>query len=77
MSDVKCEVVKKIRVLSQYANKTKELNLVKWGNMDPTYDIRKWEDGKPGKGIALSLEETKALYESLGLEFLDVKSVRG
>jgi len=32
-----------------------EIALVKWGNRQPKYDIRKWgNDGKPGKGVTFS-----------------------
>lgn len=69
MSEFTFEVVKKIKVLAAGAKKTKELNLVKWrSTMEPMYDIRKWEEGKPGKGISLSEEEARALYEALGAE---------
>ena len=30
---------------------TIELNLIKWNNNDPKYDLRRWKDGKPLKGI--------------------------
>ena len=68
MADVKFEIIRKIKVLSQGKTKTKEFNLVKWGAMEPTYDIRKWEEDIPGKGITLSLEEAKELYDALDKE---------
>ncbi|MBQ7171914.1 MAG: hypothetical protein IJR89_06535 [Clostridia bacterium] len=68
MAEVKYEVVKKIKVLSQGTKKTKELNLIKWGAMEPTYDIRKWEEDTPGKGITLTAAEAKELYSALGAE---------
>jgi hypothetical protein len=69
MAEIKYEVIKKIKVLSQGTKKTKELNLIKWGNMEPTYDIRKWEDGQPEKGITLTAAEANELYAALSVEF--------
>lgn len=70
MGDAKYEVIKKVKVLSQGTVRTKELNIVKWGNLEPMYDIRKWEDGQPSKGIALTVEEAKELYKALGKELI-------
>ena len=46
---------------------TKELNLIKWNDRDPKYDIREWSpDGsKMGKGITLSDEEVAVLKKAL------------
>ena len=68
---VKHEVKEELCVLS--TTKTggcKRLCLVSWNDNAPKYDIRMWypgEDGdlNPGKGISLSDEETKELFESL------------
>ena len=68
MSEVKFEIVKKIKVLSNGTKKTKELNIVKWGNMEPTFDVRKWEDGQPGKGITLTRDEAKELCLALAAD---------
>lgn len=70
MGDAKYEIVKKIKVLSRGNVKTKELNIVKWGNFDPMFDIRKWENDQPGKGIVLTIEEAKELYKALGEELI-------
>ncbi len=68
MADVKFEIVKRIKVLSEGKTRTKEFNLVKWGFMDPIYDIRKWEEDVPGKGITLTKEEAEELYYALSEE---------
>ena len=68
MPEIKYEIVEKIAVLSESSKGwTKELNLIKWNDRDPKYDIREWSpDGsKMGKGITLSDEEVAILKEAL------------
>lgn len=42
----------------------KELNLIKWNDKSPKYDIRDWapDHEKMSKGITLSEDELRALY---------------
>lgn len=58
-----------IAVLSQNGNTTKELNIVKFGEAAPKFDIRAWyrKDGetKMLKGIALTAEEIAVLRDVL------------
>jgi len=66
--EFKYEVVERIAVLSESSKGwTKELNLIKWNDRDPKYDIREWSpDGeKMGKGITLSDEEVAILKSAL------------
>lgn len=43
-----------------------QVNLVKWGNNPPKYDIRKWSfDGQPLKGFTLSEKELIELFNDL------------
>ena len=46
-----------------------ELNVVEWGRMKPTYDLRRWKlnegDKVPCKGLTLSVDELRALREFL------------
>jgi hypothetical protein len=68
MPEIKYEIVEKIAVLSESSKGwTKELNLIKWNDRDPKYDIREWSpDGsKMGKGITLSDEEVAVLRKAL------------
>ena len=68
MSEIKYEIVKKLGVLSKSASGwEKQLNLMRWNDRDPKYDIREWSpDGeKMGKGVTLSKEELLALKELL------------
>ena len=68
MPEIKYEIVEKIAVLSESSKGwTKELNLIKWNDRDPKYDIREWSpDGsKMGKGLTLSDEEVAVLKKAL------------
>ena len=68
MSEIKYEIIKKIGMLSQTPSGwSKQLNLIRWNDRDPKYDIREWSpDGeKMGKGVTLSREEMLALKELL------------
>ncbi len=68
MADIKFEIVKKIGILSKSDKGwAKELNLIRWNDREPKYDIRDWSpDGKTmGKGVTLSAQELAALRELL------------
>ena len=68
MSEIKFEIIKKIGALSMSASGwEKQLNLIRWNDREPKYDIREWSpDGeKMGKGVTLSKEELVALKELL------------
>ena len=68
MTDIKYEIVKKIGILSKAGSGwVKELNLIRWNDREPKYDIRDWSaDGsKMGKGVTFSKEELTALREIL------------
>ena len=68
MSEIKCEIIKKIGVLSKSTSGwAKELNLISWNDRDPKYDLRDWSvDGsKMGKGVTLSVAELVTLRELL------------
>ena len=68
MPDIKFEIIKKIGVLSKSEKGwAKELNLIRWNEREPKYDIREWSpDGQTmSKGVTLSKEELAALKELL------------
>ena len=68
MSEFKFEIIKKIGVLSKTdSGWEKQLNLMRWNDREPKYDIREWSpDGeKMGRGVTLSREEMLALKEIL------------
>lgn len=58
------EIVKNIAVLrTSPAGWTRELNIVKWGDREPAFDVRDWnpDHTKMGKGLAFSEEELRTL----------------
>lgn len=68
MAEIKFEIIKNIGVLSETAKGwKKELNIVKWNERDPKYDLRDWspDHTKMGKGITLTEDEVKKLKEIL------------
>ena len=68
MADIKYEIEEEIGVLSESAKGwTKEFNKVSWNGGRAKYDLRDWapEHEKMGKGVTLTDEEAKALYEIL------------
>ena len=68
MTDIKYEIIKKIGVLStSKSGWTKELNLMRWNDREPKYDLRDWSADRKrrGKGVPLSVEELLALKELL------------
>ncbi len=68
MSEIKYEILKQIGVLSKSASGwAKELNLIRWNDREPKYDLRDWsaDHEKMSKGVTLSREELLALKELL------------
>ncbi len=64
------EIIENIGVLSDGVVST-ELNIVKWGDAEPKYDIRHWrlnvfnKNNTPYKGISLTVDELRALRDIL------------
>ena len=68
MAELKFEIVKECGVLSQSpSGLTEELNLVRWKDLEPKYDIREWapEHTKMGKGVTMSADEIILLRDLL------------
>lgn len=64
MNDKKYEIIEQLVVLNEKPSGwSMELNIVKWFDNEPKYDIRDWNEdhSRCGKGITLSEEELKAL----------------
>ena len=69
--EFKYELVKNIATLSDKNGMTKELNLIKFNDANPVYDLRKWNRIKDRmlKGISFSKEEMMYLRDVLnGME---------
>lgn len=70
--ELKYDIVEEIGVLSENEKGwRKELNLVSWNDREAKYDIRDWNPSheRMSKGITLTEEEAKMLYEILKGEF--------
>lgn len=68
MAEIKFEIVEEIGVLSESGKGwTKELNKVSWNDGPAKFDLRDWDPSheKMGKGVTLTEEEARALYETL------------
>ena len=68
MDDIDYEIVMQIGVISQSGSGwTKELNLIRWNDRPPKYDIRDWspDHSQLGRGVTLSREELLALRDLL------------
>ena len=69
MAEFKYEITEELGVISDSSRGwSKELNLISWNGANPKYDIRDWapDHEKMGKGVTLTEDEAKALYELLG-----------
>lgn len=66
-NEFKCSIIQKIGVLSTKDNGyTKQINLISWNDRAPKFDIREWSpEGRASKGITMTKEEGKALFEAL------------
>ena len=58
-------VIRDIAVISDNGYETIELKYMQWGKNTPKYDLRKWKDGNPLRGVTLSGEEAKSLTKVL------------
>ena len=68
MSDIVYEIVMQLGIISQSnSGWTKELNLIRWNDRPPKYDIRDWsaDHSQMGRGVTLSREELLALRDLL------------
>ncbi len=67
-AEIKFEIVKSVGTVSEGSKGwKKELNIVKWNEREPKYDLRDWspDHTKMGKGITLTREEIAKLKELL------------
>lgn len=71
MAEFKYEITEELGVLSESSSGwRKELNRVSWNGGAPKLDLRDWapEHEKMGKGITLTEEEARTLYDLLSRE---------
>ena len=66
------EVLEHIAIIgSGKGGYTTELNRVSYNGYPAKLDLRKWHEGQPLKGVSLSEDEARALYESLKTIFAE------
>lgn len=65
--NVRCEILETFIEFPESRGYHLELNLVKWGENEPKYDLRRWNDdrSKMTKGITLTKEELLTLRDEL------------
>ena len=65
--NVRCEILETFIEFPESRRYHLELNLVKWGENEPKYDLRRWNDdrSKMTKGITLTKEELLTLQDEL------------
>ncbi|WP_448863766.1 PC4/YdbC family ssDNA-binding protein [Clostridium sp.] len=65
--NVRCEILETFIEFPESRGYHLELNLVKWGENEPKYDLRRWNDdrSKMTKGITLTKEELLTLQDEL------------
>lgn len=73
---LKYTIVRHIATIKEWSTTRLELNIVKWGNNPEKYDLRRWEDNSPGKGLTLTEEDLEELFNVIGDE-LDLFEVEG
>ncbi|MDY6065115.1 MAG: PC4/YdbC family ssDNA-binding protein [Finegoldia sp.] len=68
MAEFKFEIIENLGRLSTKSNNwTKELNIVKWSDYEPKYDIREWnpDHTRMSKGVTFTEEEIRILHSLL------------
>ena len=63
--EIKVEIVEDYGTISEKNGYEMKLQLVKWNDREAKYDIRSWKEDKCGKGLTLTKEELKGLFDLL------------
>lgn len=65
--DMSCEILENFLEFPEERGYHLELNLVKWGDNAPKYDLRRWNDDRSRmtKGVTFSKEELLLLQDEL------------
>ena len=65
---IKYEIVEHLATIKDWGLTTLELNIVKWGDNQEKYDLRRWERNIPGRGITLTKEDMEKLFWAINDE---------
>ena len=65
--DMKCEILDTLLEFPEERGYHLELNLIKWGDNAPKYDLRRWNEDRSRmtKGITLTEDELELLRNEL------------
>ncbi len=63
--EFKYTVNEEMEVLGGNSKYRNVLSIVSWNGYEPKYDLRRWKDDSPTKGIALTPEEMENLKKAL------------
>ena len=65
--DMKCEILDTLLEFPEEREYHLELNLIKWGDNAPKYDLRRWNEDRSRmtKGITLTEDELELLRNEL------------
>ena len=65
--NIKCEILETFIEFPEIHGYHLELNLIEWGDNEPKYDLRRWNEdrSRTTKGITLSKEELLVLQDKL------------
>lgn len=68
--EFECQMAEEIGTISEFNGYTLELNICGFNGYPPKWDLRRWDrrNNRPLKGLALTHEEMKGLYELLCAE---------
>lgn len=67
-NEIVFEIVEPIGMLKSFPNGwSKELNIVRWNDKDPKYDIRDWDEKheRMTRGVTLRADEMRTVVELL------------
>jgi len=65
MTDIKFNIEEDFGTIAEKNGYALKLQKVSWNDRDAKFDIRPWKDDKCGKGITMTDEELKGLYDLL------------
>lgn len=73
MADIKMDIIEDYGVISEKNGYELRLRKIDWNERGAKFDIRPWKDDKCGKGVTLTDDELKGLYDLL--KDLDKKGI--
>lgn len=66
-SEYSFELIKNYFTIEEKNGYSIQLNHIKWGSNNPKFDLRRWKDGKPLKGLSLNADSLKSLCKAMAI----------